>query len=346
MSSDAYELAEEIPAYFTSSTFWQYERMLGHGSYGLAILVGQKGVGSNGFRMVVKVALDSGGTQLRNEISWLKQLNGAMHIVRMIASTDPQSPHLDNNRDPPVAWVFDALVRIRGPLLAMEYVNGGNLTNLFSRMEQERVHMPNRMLWSLFLCMIRACIGMAYPIGAALTSAKSTLETIPPGRAPGLLKHGDIALRNIMIGTPGQEKEHVTGHVFKLIDFGAAEGVRAGSPNNLFGISEALASFITMKPYKILNQTRMHKGSQTRGGYLLPGPRGNPYPWLDTDLANLMAECMYLDPGRRPTLAQALDRASNAVLNKTPNMFARPKDETDKAIRNFTQEFILDPDYE
>ncbi|KAI0966918.1 kinase-like domain-containing protein [Xylaria arbuscula] len=349
MSSTAYELAAEIPDYFVSSPFWQYERMLGHGTYGLAILVGQKGRGSAGFRMVIKVALDSGGTQLRNEISWLKQLNGAMHIVRMIASMDPQSPFLDNNRYPPMSWVFDALVRIRGPLLAMEYINNGNLTTLFSRIEERGLHMPNRMLWSLFLCMVRACIGMAYPIGAALTSPISTLEMIPPGRTPGLLKHGDIALRNIMIGTPGEdkaglEKEHITGHVFKLIDFGAAEAAPPGLSNNIFEISEALASFITMKPYIIFNQVGMHKGFKTRGAYLLSGPEGDPYPWLDTDLSDLMAECMYLDPERRPTLQQALDRASRAVLDKTPDMFVNPDDETDEAIRNFAQEFILDAD--
>ncbi len=189
----------------------------------------------------------------------------------MIASVDPERPKLDNNRRPPVAWVFDPLVRLRGPVLAMEYINGGDLTTLFRKILQKRggAHMPNRILWSLYLCrrssvclliqrsvirsysinkligsftVIRACIGMAYPVGAPLTSTASTLETIRPGKPPLSLKHNDIALRNVMVGTARKESEHSIGHIFKLIDFGLAKNEVGGSSDNLFRVTEVRRS--------------------------------------------------------------------------------------------------------
>ncbi|KAI3335946.1 kinase-like domain-containing protein [Ustulina deusta] len=341
-SRGASQLAQQIQGYFSASTSWQYEKLLGYGSFGLAILVSQKGAGPSGL-MVVKVALNSIGTQLRNEISWLKQLNGAMHIVRMIASVDPERPKLDNNRRPPVAWVFDPLVRLRGPVLAMEYINGGDLTTLFRKILQKRggAHMPNRILWSLYLCLIRACIGMAYPVGAPLTSTASTLETIRPGKPPLSLKHNDIALRNVMVGTARKESEHSIGHIFKLIDFGLAKNEVGGSSDNLFRVTEVVASFICMNPSPTWIRPELYKGFETSGAYLLPRPERNPYPWLDPDLSGLMAECMYTDRARRPSLQQALSRAQHAVLNKTSNMFPNPDQETDEAIKDFVQQFIL-----
>ncbi|KAI1423340.1 kinase-like domain-containing protein [Xylaria sp. FL1777] len=335
------EIAQKIETYFATDKFWEYERTLGHGSFGLVVLLSQKGRGSAGFRMVVKVALQYGKNELREEIDWLEKVNGAMHIARLIASSDPDFPNLNNNRFPPMSWVFDTLAGIQGPIVAMEYIDGGNLLALFYRMEEAGVHMPNRILWSIFLCMIRACIGMAYPIGAPLTSTTSTLETIPSRTPPGPLKHNDIALRNMMVGTAVEEGEHKIGTVFKLIDFGMAHRADPASPDNLFAIAEVLASFITMKTYPIKNKEAMYQGSRTRGGYLLLTPQGIPFPWLDPALAGLMAQCLYILPDRRPSLQEALARASYAVLRKPSNMYPNPQEETDEVIKNFVQNYIL-----
>ncbi|KAI0204284.1 hypothetical protein F4808DRAFT_457387 [Astrocystis sublimbata] len=84
-----------------------------------------------------------------------------------------------------------------------------------------------------------------------------------------------------------------------------------------------------------------YRGFGTRAGQLLPQSWGDPYPWLDPDLAGLIAECMYDDWENRPTLEQALGRARNAVLTKTANSFPEPEEETDVAISNFVQESVF-----
>ncbi|KAI0532331.1 kinase-like domain-containing protein [Xylaria digitata] len=345
-------LGQQIQGYFETSSYWEYEKSLGHGGYGLATLLVQKAeVGQDRQRIALKVALPSSAEELRSEIMWLKKLHGAKHIVKILASCDnaaqpdwDESPLVEGQRPLPPHTPFTSLAQIEGPVLALEYIENGDMLNLFRRMSVEDVHMPNRMLWSLYLCLIRACIGMAYPI-SNLVGTPSVLETIPTdGTLPQGIKHNDIAIRNVMIGTGDGLDEHHIGHIFKLIDFGEAGAVddpNLGPPENLFTISAYVAFFINMAG---INQRQpvMYKGFATRGGQLLPQSWGEPYPWLDPDLAGLIAECMYDDLTKRPTLQQALDRARHAVLNKTADSFPEPEEETDKAIMDFVQQFVLD----
>ncbi|TGJ86997.1 hypothetical protein E0Z10_g1738 [Xylaria hypoxylon] len=186
---------------------------------------------------------------------------------------------------------------------------------------------------------------MAYPIGSRVGSPP-ILETVPTdGTPPQGIQHNDIAIRNVMLGIGDGIDEHHLGHIFKLIDFGQADATynpNLGPPGNLFSISEYVAFFINMANINQRQQV-IYKGFETRGGQLLPQYWGEPYPWLDPDLAGLIAECMYDDWTRRPTLQQALDRASDAVLNKTAESFPEPEEETDDAITDFVQQFV--PDY-
>lgn len=88
--------------------------------------------------------------------------------------------------------------------------------------------------------------------------------------------------------------------------------------------------------------TQLHKGSATLGGEFLRQSWGNPYPWLDCDLAELVAECLYEDSRHRPTLQEALRRASDAVMNKRARDFRYSEEETDKAIKEFVQRLVFD----
>lgn len=102
-----------------------------------------------------------------------------------------------------------------------------------------------------------------------------------------------------------------------------------------------MAFFINMADVRMVRVVH-YKGYGTRASQLLPQSWGNPYPWLDPDLMGLIAECLYADWQHRPTLQQALERASDAVLNKTADSFPEPEEETDDAISRFVQQFVLD----
>ncbi|KAI1733832.1 kinase-like domain-containing protein [Xylaria scruposa] len=345
MSQQVSLLARQIQGYFETSSDWEYEKLLGNGSFGLAVLLRRKGGdGPHRHRMAVKVALNSAAEELRSEISWLKKLHGAKHIVQILASCDNLSqPDPEASSGFIDQTAFSSLAGIQGPVLALEYIENGDMLSLFQRMFDDDVHLPNRMLWSLYLCLIRACIGMAYPIGRPIGSPP-ILETIPDdGTPPQGITHNDIASRNIMLGIGDGLDEHHLGHVFKLIDFGEADimpNPNMGPQINLRAISVYIAFFINMADIS-QRQVVNYKGFGTQAGQLLPQSWGDPYPWLDPDLAGLIAECMYVDLENRPTLQQALDRASDAVLNKTAASFSEPEEETDYAINQFVQTYVI-----
>lgn len=69
----AQTLGQTIQRYFETSPYWEFEKSLGNGGYGLAILLRQKAEsGSAGHRIALKVALPKEAESLRDEISWLK----------------------------------------------------------------------------------------------------------------------------------------------------------------------------------------------------------------------------------------------------------------------------------
>ncbi|KAI8633618.1 kinase-like protein [Xylariaceae sp. FL1651] len=219
-------LTGQVKDYFVKSKYWEHERLLGHGAYGFVSLLREKVTFGRSRRISLKLALPRGKQQLENEISWLKRLRGARHLVTMLASCDDIAASANNQihrsqkftrrvvarftklfRVPPRS-VFDSLAGVQGPAVALEYIENGSLISLQKRLRQRKKSLPNRILWSICLCLIRACVGMAYPMSKP-EGAKSILETIPTdGTPPGDLMHGDIAGRNVVVGTGDRLNEH------------------------------------------------------------------------------------------------------------------------------------------
>ncbi|KAK5636279.1 hypothetical protein RRF57_011991 [Xylaria bambusicola] len=363
MEQKARILSQTIQGYFATSSYWEYEKSLGHGGYGVAILLRQKAeFGPHTQRIALKVALPKAVEELRSEIKWLKarltitqnqqqQVHGSKHIVRIIASCDKPSqpdwdtePQVQEQQPLPPQTAFNSLAQLEGPVLALEYIENDSLLSCFWRMQEDDIHMPNRMLWALFLCLIRACIGMAYPVGSPI-GTEPILETIPrDGRPAGPITHNDIAIRNVMLGTGDDLGEHHIGHIFKLIDFGQADdtaGPVLGPTRNLRAVAELVAFMINMADINT-RRTKIYKGKLTLAGDILPQYWGNPYEWLDPDLAGLIAECMYEDLRNQPTLEGALRRAADAVMNKRPGSYPEPGEETNDVIKRFVQRFVLD----
>ncbi|KAI8634188.1 kinase-like protein [Xylariaceae sp. FL1651] len=367
MAGHPITLAKLIKGYFETSDYWEYEKTLGNGSYGLAILLKQKGdLGERGLRigqqrMAVKIALESAAQELRAEIRWLKRLNGAKHIVRILASCDDVAEASKDRRASskrlarrvqarfmrllrvPPRTAFDSLAALQGPVLALEYLENGDMVDLLTKLHQTEARIPNRILWSMYLCLIRACIGLAYPIGRPIGAPPITEAVPTDGTMPATLIHNDIAARNIMLGAGDGMNEHSLGHIFKLIDFGAMRenpGIGWGPPSNLYDISRFISECITMSSASSLRV--VYRGRETRAAHIMPHYGTRFFPWLDPGLSDLVSRCMYANFYDRPSLKEALDQASNAVLMKEPDSYPRPAEESDDAIKNFLQEYLYD----
>lgn len=87
----------------------------------------------------------------------------------------------------------------------------------------------------------------------------------------------------------------------------------------------------------------IYKGLPTMCYHLL-GARSLPplpLPWLDPELQDLLARCLYVDLTKRPDLRTTPSTATNAVRNNRPAWFPNSAKETDNAIRAFMQEFVF-----
>ncbi|CAJ2500052.1 Uu.00g029050.m01.CDS01 [Anthostomella pinea] len=344
----------ELRTHFDAQWRFKFETVLGRGSFGVAVRILERQAWGRSRRLAVKRALQAASADdLRNEIRWLETLGGAVHIVRVVGtSDDPRPPtrggrtlrrrlaRLTRNKS-------SFLVGLGGLVLVMEYLENGDLSRLRERAFRHNQLLPNRVLWGFFLCLIRAVVGMAYPqirgIGAA-----PKLETIPTdGTPPGTLEHGDLHMGNVMVGGMGDFAEHSLIPGLKIIDFGLAVEA-TGVEQNVSDVVKLMIETITRQViFDIFDYQRsIHKGVETTATLVLPQGNGAiPYPTLDDDLRDLLARCVAVDARLRPTLAEMLETAQNAVMNKTAATYA-PNDglETDAAVEAVLKTLVYDAD--
>ncbi|KAK8069032.1 hypothetical protein PG994_005648 [Apiospora phragmitis] len=352
-----------------------YEDVAGRGSFGITYRVREKLPGGGqkdgtSRRLAVKRALDGEEDVLRNEIRWLKELAGSAHIVRIVASHDgvkKQGPVARFVRKLSLRGsrgnVKDSLVGLQGPVLMMEYLENGDLAQLYYMTIKYGLVVPNRVLWSVLLCLVRAFIAMAYPRKAD-ENAEPCLEEIPgEGTQPLNLDHGDLHMGNVMIGdiaSPSGD-EHELVPILKLIDFGQAIESQDGMRENLFKISKIMINLITRRVIQVNDKTASdYKGYRAHATEILPPPPEDPYreykyTSLDPRLRDLIARCLAQEPGERPGLAEMLrvaQAAAAAAAGETPAAAAAvsslPADrdgdvnETDDAIHAFLKKALYD----
>ncbi|KAI2639463.1 hypothetical protein GGS26DRAFT_268536 [Hypomontagnella submonticulosa] len=100
--------------------------------------------------------------------------------------------------------------------LLLEYSGYGTLESFLNRVIERDIQMPERVLWSMFYCLVQACITMKWPI--------HTTTGIPPENTPSTdIDHNDIHSGNVLLhGLDYSSSEHSHGPWLKLIDFGHA----------------------------------------------------------------------------------------------------------------------------
>ncbi|KAI1413496.1 kinase-like protein [Hypoxylon sp. FL1857] len=148
----------------------------------------------------------------------------------------------------------------RADFMFLEYVPGGNLANFINRLNNKQpersTRIPNRVLWQLWLCLVRACVGMKYPprkfhpnrpkASNSGNAQQDLLEVVPPlskrWRAKNIV-HFDIDPSNIFIGNIDNEDyeqhdrleyEHNFVPRLKLADFGLAQDIKPHKRNEYY----------------------------------------------------------------------------------------------------------------
>ncbi|KAK8023919.1 hypothetical protein PG993_011985 [Apiospora rasikravindrae] len=341
---------------------FEFRRFLGQGGYGVAALVADVRDQELPPRlMVVKRAFPGKGTEksMRTEISWLQILAWRSRYTTSFV------------------WEIGDLFRSRarylnglpGPTIVTEYVENGTFENFFDKTCESPEPVPNRILWSILLCGIRACIGMMWPIRAP-HKAPTEIEIIDPSRPPLMLQHSDIHMNNVIFGElqHGSE-EHDLVPAYKLIDFGVARDVDEdlfppGKFHNIIPLlpppfPSSVPSLLMIRLFPT-NQIVMaliakeynwwSRWGAFMDGYIetdaydlyMPGAELR-YPTLDPDLRQLIGRMMAKEEPHRIPIRDCLALATAAVRDKTADDYpANRAAKTDDAILGYIQRAFHD----
>ncbi|KAK8012716.1 hypothetical protein PG991_010091 [Apiospora marii] len=119
------------------------------------------------------------------------------------------------------------------PTIVLEYMESGNLHEFRKRMREAGVNPPNRFLWRVLRCLMRACAAMAwyehYDMGER--GREYTIDWEEPEN----VAHGSLDLSHLLIGalTPN-DIDHGLIPVVKMCSFGETENL----PDNSRGLRQ------------------------------------------------------------------------------------------------------------
>ncbi|KAI0439239.1 hypothetical protein F4803DRAFT_531876 [Xylaria telfairii] len=273
-------------------------------------------------RFVVKASFPGVARAVARERDWIHRVRFARHIVKWLTvAPDPMAGGLEN-------------VGFSQPYFFLEYLENGTLGQFQKRLQNVTTLtlpsgleipflLPNRLLWPIFLCLIRACVGMAWPPGGP-----DVMLEVPAPPEPLTLAHMDMHSNNVMFGElEEREAEHRIVPIAKLIDLGEADERPAGEysfppdpsamnrydnvlllatyrPNtgrrnqgidkNLLDVGVLMANLIANQPgFVITCQRNMMDASI--------------HPYLDQDLRLLIQRCLAVDPENRPRLEELIE---------------------------------------
>ncbi|KAI0885992.1 uncharacterized protein GGS22DRAFT_199410 [Annulohypoxylon maeteangense] len=336
-------VADDVATYFRQDKKLLYRGMAGIGRHGGALIFAQ--IDENRCpvrRIIVKYSIDATNDEdLINEAFWLEKLRGAEHIGQMI----------------PLA---NANVNISGtgkrPTLALEYIENGTMSTFLERYGAENVWIPNRMLWSIFLCLVRQEIAMAWPPRGA-PNAPLRREMVDFWEAPTALTQNSPHRRNLVIGNFDDTAEHSIVPRIHLIDFGRGKLEIDYETAQHFntGYVGYMMSYITLchiPDEEIDDETPWEWHYYDSTGVAKPfltftDSRVLNAPNIDPELATLIARCM--SPDAQPRIGELLELCEQGAALSGEQMAVRadldpewsPK-ELDEGIRELIKQYILD----
>ncbi|KAI8948641.1 hypothetical protein F4801DRAFT_581162 [Xylaria longipes] len=343
-------------AILTSRT-WHYEHMLGHGSYGVAMLLIERDHlrSRRPRRVVLKLSLETAGgdNDLTQEAEALDLLRGHAHIVQQISYTKDVSSFQPTGgrirrtlrrvagafRNPPekLFGYLSGMSRSDAPALLLEYLENGNLIKIMEQIHDRRYQLPNRLLWGWYHCLVSACVAMTYAREGPINRPVE-LEVPQRDHQHLRLTHNDIAPRNVMIDEldPLVQAHRATPKL-ALIDFGMARqlppgGERVAENRNLEDVNTFMLALVN--PAIIINDRGFYpygsNGLRTMAAGLFDGVR---LSLLDPELRTLLAHSFRIgdddEPFGRPSLAETFERTRRGMLKPVESYQAQVREGDD-----------------
>ncbi|KAI0099231.1 hypothetical protein GGR51DRAFT_576348 [Nemania sp. FL0031] len=398
-------LGGQIAACFTRNPNVRFDGFAGLGRHGGALRMSEAASAKQRSRkFIIKysyggLTLDpeaNADDDLRNEYRWLKMLRGAEHIVQLVDfadcslniagvsnGEDTYEESVQKMKDEEAASGGDGdhlniedKVR-RSPTFALEYIEYGTLFKLLTLLWRSgQKWVPSRLLWRIWLCMVRQCVAMAYPpdIPDDLYTGELRREVIQNEKPLSTLTQNSAHGHNFMFGEPqlpGSEHEPNLP-IVKLIDFGRGRiddrghGLRL-MPNNPQAYPSlknlvAAARALTRVCCPDKPDTRDHAFQNPTVWYTYNNRDGSTTT-IQTIAPVILIENKIIDPELRdllvrifawpwevkPNISTVLQETERGLLKDpdypgllTPEAAALGVQETDAAIRDFVQRFIYD----
>ncbi|KAI1206532.1 uncharacterized protein F4807DRAFT_463477 [Annulohypoxylon truncatum] len=360
-------VAARIKTFFDRAPCYKWEGQIGRGANG-AVYKFIRSTGTRYRRLAVKICpldVDLGGYKsydeededipdelqsLMNEKVWLHRLRNGLHIIKSLdLPNDPLDPL---NATHPGVWPH----RMRSWIF-MELAENGGLETFVGRhqTQYDGQALPNRLLWRLFMCLVRACLEMAY-YNASLdgrpvdpkTASLATLNRIQPGD----LAHMDLGQQNVVLGATALDAstEHNVTPILKVIDFGEALMVDAahemyhqsGSDVNVRQICEVMVYVVLQRREDFNNVivTFPNVGTfETRASPIVDNYHDLQAAGVDDDLLLLLCKGTSMDLNVRPGLLELAYIVADRVMNRGDNGVQR---ETDQDIKLRVSSIIND----
>ncbi|RYO77220.1 hypothetical protein DL762_009404 [Monosporascus cannonballus] len=363
-SAYAKKVEEEVRKYFrdaTGGSVFEFETVISGGMAGVTFrFLERPGAGGTMTRARATAAaatpprryvgkrLFGGLDALRREMGWLEQLRWSAHIVNLGTL----------NSDP---WVGQ-------PYMVLEFLPYGTLDSFIQEMRRDQ-HIPNRVFWSFFLCLARACAAMAYPPVEPNWAVTNDLRLETPLQSirPQALAHRDMHTKNIMLGDfDATRAEHQFAPMIKLIDFDQARILTnpeevdeddVESYDDVQNLQEYRSSDGDRNPgidHNILAVGRVMANALKPGDRLMQLDEcrdavqdADARPDLDEDLRVLVARCLAAEPLNRPALGELVAACHAAVYTKDSAFYAEEKEgqfETDGYLLLIMQRYLHDAD--
>ncbi|KAI1100454.1 kinase-like domain-containing protein [Jackrogersella minutella] len=335
-----------IKRYFERDTRnFKYEGILGYGATNVACKVKLRhrwwrySLPSETF-VVKRAFVPDQDAILKNEHRIIKRHRGALHIV--------QPYELPRT-------IANPLDRAERYTILLEHLENGSLSDFISRKQLWGHELPNRMLFKMFMCLVRACMAMAWPPRAP-RGRRVMREGIPDDpeerQNKEQLTHRDMHTGNILLGELDiAHWEHITTPILKLIDFERAVIVEdpavanPGVSRNILGIGKVMREIVTGNRYAYIRETTIRVNGfpeEIRSFAHLPEDR---YPNLDDELRTLIVQCCAADLDQRPTLEELYVRVRECIVARPSRVYPRyplGQYETDRAIRRIARRLIFD----